>query len=122
MEAEASIGSDANFANVGRYISKASIQAFDAAIPSSCVPGAQLGIPKIGGVRFDTEQRVVGSLTTIAGIVADLSTVLTSKHRYDRAVKIKNEAGAMFGHVNELLQQSIVDAMKLFPETVRCLE
>jgi hypothetical protein len=31
-------------------------------------------------------------------------------------------AGAMFWHVNELLQQSVVDAMKLFPETVGCLE
>src|SRR5438445_11829539 len=95
MEAEASIGSDANFANVGGYISKASIQAFDAAIPSSCVPDAQLVIPKIGGVRFDTEQPVVGSLTTIAGIVAYLSTLLRTTHRHDGPDKSSNEPVAM---------------------------
>jgi ribosomal protein S13 len=83
---------------------------------------SQHGIPKIRGVGFDTQQRVIGSLTAIAGIVTDLSAVLMSEHRYDRAVEIKNEAGAMFGQVDEFLQQSVVDAMKLFPETVWCLE
>src|ERR1019366_6851387 len=43
MKAEASIGSDAKFANVGRQVGKARIQKFHAPIPGSGVPGAEFG-------------------------------------------------------------------------------
>jgi len=65
---------------------------------------------------------MVGSLTAITGIVADLGTVLVSEDRHHCTVEIEDKAGAVLGPVNKILQQSIVDAMELFPEPGRRLE
>ena len=77
---------------------------------------------QIRRIGFDTQQWIVGSLTAIAGIVADLGTVLVPEDRHHRTVEIENKAGAVLGPVNNILQQSIVDAMELFPEAGWCLE
>ena len=45
VEAKASIGTNANFSNVWRCVGKASVQEFDAAIPSASIAWAQIGIP-----------------------------------------------------------------------------
>jgi len=76
MKAEASIGSDANLANVRRHVGKAGIQQFHTPIPGSGVPGAEFGVPEIRRIGFDTQQGIVGSLTAVAGIVADLGAGL----------------------------------------------
>ena len=122
MKDEASIGSDAKLANVGRHVGKAGIQQFHAPIPGSGVPGAEFGVPEIRRIGFDTQQGIVGSLTAIAGIVADLGAVLVSEDRHHRTVEIEDKARAMLRLVNEVLQQSIIDAMELFPEAGRRLE
>jgi hypothetical protein len=45
-----------------------------------------------------------------------------AKYRYDRTVEVEDEAGAVLRPVNEVLQQSIIGAMQLFPQTRRCVE
>jgi hypothetical protein len=54
--------------------------------------------------------------------VADLGAILASEDSDDGAVEVEDQAGTVIGLVDESLQQSIVDPMKLFPETGRCLE
>jgi hypothetical protein len=40
-----------------------------------------------------------------------------AKDGHDRAVKVEDESRATFRSMNEMLQQSIVDTMKLLPKT-----
>jgi hypothetical protein len=41
---------------------------------------------------------------------------------HHRAIEIEDETGTVIRHMNESLQQSIVYAMQLFPETLRGVE
>jgi len=65
---------------------------------------------------LDTQQGIVGSLTTITGVVANLGTVLMAEGRDDRTVEIEDETRTMVGEMNEVVQQSIVYSVKTFPE------
>jgi hypothetical protein len=60
---------------------------------------------------------IVGTLAPVARVVADLGSILVSEDSDHGTVEIKDQAGAVLGPVDEMLQQSIVDAMNLFPET-----
>ena len=101
---------------------KAGIQQGRTPIPHAGISGAQFGIPQERTIRLDTQQRVVAALAAILGVVTDLGSVLMAEHRYDRAIEVKDQAGAVFRPVDELLQQSIIDAMQLFPQKRRCME
>lgn len=69
------------------------------------------------GVGFDAEQGLIGALTSVAGIVADFGTILVAEVGDHRAVEIEDKARAMVGQMDKMLQQSIVNAMKLLPQT-----
>jgi hypothetical protein len=94
--------------NVGGGGKKTAVQKFLAAGPSSRIAAPQLHIPEERGVRFHTEQRVIGSLATIARIVANLCALLVAKRRDHCAVQIEDETRAMLRQVDEPLQQSII--------------
>jgi hypothetical protein len=74
------------------------------------------------GVGFAAEKRVVRALAPVARVIADLGSNLVSENGDSGTVEIKDQARAVLGPVDEMLQQSVVEAMNLFPETVRRLE
>jgi hypothetical protein len=75
----------------------------------------------MNSLPFHTEQWVVGFLATIAGIVTDGGILLFPEYRNHGAVQIEDQSGALRGQVDESLQQSVVDAVHLLPEGVRCV-
>jgi len=48
--------------------------------------------------------------------------LLFAEYRNDGAVQIEDQPGPASGPVDEILQQSVVAAMQLLPESVRCVE
>jgi len=60
------------------------------------------------GVGFQAEQRVIGSLAAIAGIVAHLSPFLMTEYGEHGAVEIEDETRAVLRQVNQPLEQSII--------------
>jgi hypothetical protein len=48
IEAEAGVGSNSQFANLGWNIGEASVQHFHAAIPGAGISGTEFGIPEVG--------------------------------------------------------------------------
>jgi hypothetical protein len=91
--------------------SKTASQQFLVACPSPRIASPQFHIPQERGVRFQTEQRVIGPLATMARIVTNLSALLMTKGCDHRAVQIEEETRAMLRHVDEPLQQTIVGAV-----------
>jgi hypothetical protein len=81
------------------------------------LPGRKLAVPEEGGIGFHTEQRIVRSLAAIARVVADFGAVLMAKDGHDRAVEVEDKSRAALRFMNEMLQHSIVDTMKLLPKT-----
>src|ERR1019366_5964188 len=121
VEAKAGRGSDSQLANLRWNIGEAGVQHFDAATPSTGIPGTEFGVPEVGRIGLDAEQWIVGFLSTIAGIVTDGGIFLIAEYRHHRAVQIEDQSGALSGQVDERLQQSVVDAVRLLPEGVRCV-
>src|SRR5579862_208835 len=109
------------FSNIGWYIDEAGRQQFNAAIPCASIAWPQFGIPQIGGVGFQAQQRIIGTLASITGIVANLRLLLTPEHRDYTAVEIKDQAGTVLRQVDETLQQSIIHPVHLFQERVRSM-
>ena len=101
---------------------KASRHQFHAAIPCAGVAWTQFGIPEIGRVGFDAQERIVRTFASITGVVADLGTLLTPEDRHHAAVEIEDQTGSVVGYVNEILQQSIIHAMHLPQKRVRSLK
>ena len=97
IEPEAGVGPNPEFSDVRRYIREAGVQQFETTIPCAGVASAQFGVPQIGGVGLDAQQRVVRAFATITGIVADLSIFLTPEHSDDTTVKIKDQARPVVG-------------------------
>ena len=97
METEARIGPHANLPDVGRHIGKAGVEQLGAALPGSRVAATEFGVPQVGRVGFDAEQRVIGAFTAIARVVADLRPVLMAEDGDDGAVEIKDEPGPVVG-------------------------
>ncbi len=122
MEPKAGIGSHSNLSDVARHIEKASRHQFHAAIPCAGVAWTQFGIPEIGRVGFDAQERIVRTFASITGVVADLGTLLTPEDRHHAAVEIEDQTGSVVGYVNEILQQSIIHAMYLPQKRVRSLK
>ena len=63
----------------------------------------QLDIPEKRGVGFQTEQRIIRSLPSIALIVTNLSPFLMAEYSQHGAVEIEDETGAVLRHVDKLL-------------------
>src|SRR5713226_5103468 len=82
----------------------------------------EFGIPEIGRIGFHAEQWIVGPFATVTGIVTNAGILLSPEHRNHGAVQIENQSRSPAGQVDESLQQSVVDAMHLFPERVRSVE
>jgi hypothetical protein len=118
IETKTGIRPHTQFSNIRWYIDEAGCQQFNAAIPCASIAGPQFGIPQIGGVGFQAQQRIIGTLTSVTGIVADLRLLLTPEHRDHTAVEIKDQAGPVLWQVDEILQQSIIHPMQLFQERV----
>jgi len=118
METKTGIRPHPQFSNIRWYAEETRRQQFHAAIPCARIAWPQFGIPQIGGVGFQAQQRVVGTLAPITRIVADLRLLLTPKHGDHGAVEIKDQAGAVVWPVDELLQQSIVHPVHLFQKGV----
>src|SRR6266852_1899233 len=101
-------GPHSNFSDVGRGGQKTGGQKFFTARPGSRIAAPQFDIPQERGVRFHTEQRVIGALAAITRIVANLGTLLMAKYGEHRAVQIEDKTRAMLRQVDEALQQSII--------------
>ena len=56
------------------------------------------------------------------GIIADRRTVLVSEDGHDGAVEVENQPGALRGLMKEMIQQSVIDAMQVLPESGRRLK
>ena len=121
IKAEAGIGADAQLTYLRWNIGEARVQHFDTAIPCSSITGTEFGIPEKGGISFYTEERIVGLLAAIEGIVTDGSPFLIPEYRDNGAVQIENQPGAPTWQADECLQQLIVDPVQLLPEDVRCV-
>jgi hypothetical protein len=63
-----------------------------------------------------------GAHAAVTGGVANLGAILVSEDRIDGTVEIEGEARAMIGPGDEVLQQSIVHAVQMFPEARRGLK
>src|SRR5205823_6223665 len=97
IETEAGVRPNPEFSDVRRYIRAAGVEQFDTTIPCAGVAGAQFGVPQIGRVGLDAQQRVVRALATITGIVADLGIFLPPEHSDDTAVEIQDQARTVVG-------------------------
>src|SRR5207244_13105851 len=104
------------------HLGQASVQYRKAALPRSSISRTEFGVPEIGRVGFHAEQGIVGPFATVTGIVTDGGIFLFPEHRDHGAVQIENQSRSPAGQVDESLQQSVVDAMHLFPERVRSVE
>src|SRR6266446_7679844 len=93
--AEACIGPHPELPNVGRTGEKTAGQEFLAARPGSGIATPQFDIPEKGRVGFQTKQRIIGSLASIARIVANLSPFLVAKYCEYSAVYIEDETRAV---------------------------
>ena len=116
------IGSYAHFADIGRYIGKAGGEQFGCAVPGSGVATTELGVPEVGRVGLHAQQWVIRTFSAIARVVANLSPVLMAEDGHDRAVEIEDEARAVIELMDEGFQHSIVYAIQLFPESLRCMD
>ena len=100
--AEAGIGPHAKLPNVGRDGEKTTGQEFVAASPGSRIAAPQFDIPEERGVRFQTQQWVIGSFASIARIVANRRAFLMAKDSDDGAIQIQNQSRPVIRPVNEL--------------------
>jgi hypothetical protein len=103
------------------YIDETRCQQFHATIPCAGIAGSQFGIPQIGGVGFQAQQRIVGTFAPVTGIVTDLCLLLAPEHRDHTAIEVKDQAGAVVWPVDETLQQSIIHSVHLLQKRVRSL-
>src|SRR5215831_21190927 len=85
-----STGPHSHLTNVRRGRVKTTNQEFLAASPGSRIAAAQFHIPEERGVRFQTEQWVIGSLPSIAWVVAHRRSFLVAKHSHNGAIQIQN--------------------------------
>ena len=114
--AEACIGPHAKLPNVGRGRVKTAGQEFVATRPGSRIAASQFHIPEERGVRFQTEQRVIGAFASIAWVVANRRPFLMAENCNDGAIQIQNQSRPVIGLVNEPLQQVVIDPVELFPK------
>src|SRR5215831_220434 len=75
---KARVGTDPHFANVSGQVTPAAPEQIDGAAVGVDVTGSELGRTQMGGVGLQTQQGLVGTLATVARIVADLGAFLTS--------------------------------------------
>src|SRR5260370_23267011 len=78
--AEAGISPRPEFPDAGRTGVKTAGQQLLAACPSSRITAPQFDIPEERGVCFHAKKRVIGSLTAIPRIVANLSPLLVTAY------------------------------------------
>src|ERR1035441_1105073 len=121
VEAKTGIRPNTKFPDVARHVDETARHQFHAAVPRASVTRAQFGIPEIGRIGFDTQQRIVRTLAAITRIVPDLGFLLTPENCDHAAVEIKDQTGSMVWQMDERLQQSIIHAIHLLSERVRCL-
>jgi hypothetical protein len=122
MEAKASIRPDTKLSNIARYVEEAGRHQFNAAVPCARITRTQFRVPEIGRVGFDAQQWVVRALAAITRIVADLGILLTSENCDHTAIEIKDQAGSVVRHVDEILQQPVIHAVHLSQERATSLE
>ena len=49
------------------------------------------------------------------------ASLLIAEHRNHSAVQVKDQSGSLSGPMDKSLQQSVIDAVHLLPESVRCV-
>ena len=89
-DALAGTGPHAKLPKVGRDGVKTAGQEFVATRPGSRIAASQFHIPEERGVRFQTEQRVIGPLASIARIVAHRRPFLMAENGNNGAIQIQN--------------------------------
>ena len=62
IETKTGIRPHTQFSNIWWYVDETRRQQFNAAIPCASIAWPQFGIPQKGGVGFQAQQRVVGTL------------------------------------------------------------
>lgn len=86
------------------------------------LPGRNSQFQRKERVGLDAQQGIVGTLAAIAGIVAHGGALLMPEDRDHAIVEIEDEPRAMLGHVSEVTQQPVSNAMHLLAERGWCLE
>ena len=92
IDPEPGIGTHPQLTDIGRNIGKADIEQLGAAVPGSGVTGAEFGIPEVGGVGLHAQHRIIGTLATMAWVVADFRPVLMAEDCDHGAVEIEDQA------------------------------
>jgi len=58
VEAEARVGPNPNLSDIRWNVGKAGIEQLDATLPGSSIPGAQFGVPQVGGMTSMQSRRL----------------------------------------------------------------
>jgi len=115
LSVESRIHPEANAAsgNIRRSLVQTYLQELDGSGRRSSVSGTQSSMPEFLAMRFETEERMIGSSSWLLGIVANSSTLLLAVNSNYYRIQIENQAGAFVGQTPKVSSQAVVKPRQL---------